>query len=73
MDDVRLYNRTLTVGEVMGVAGVEGLIYMPLDSIADLVVGIQDPNNPSEPIDDQVDFRDYSVLADNWLTEWLWP
>jgi hypothetical protein len=73
MDDVRLYNRTLTTGEVMGIAGVEGFVYLPLDSVADLVVGIQDPNDPNAPVDDQVDFRDYAILGDNWLTEWLWP
>jgi len=73
IDDVRLYNKTLTVGEVMGVAGVEGEVYLPLDSIADLVVGIKDPNNSGEPIDDQIDFRDYAVLGDNWLDEILWP
>ena len=27
----------------------------------------------AEPIDDQVDFRDYAILSDNWLTEQLWP
>jgi len=71
MDDVRLYNKTLTAGEIMGIAGAEGFVYVPLDSDADLVVGDKDPCYPD--VDDQIDFADYAALADNWLEQHLWP
>ncbi|UCC22475.1 MAG: hypothetical protein JSW23_11995 [Planctomycetota bacterium] len=73
IDDVRLYNKTLTLGEIMGLYGIEGMVYLPLESDADLVIGEKNPSDPCAPIDDQVDFRDYDVLADNWLKQYLWP
>jgi hypothetical protein len=73
VDDVRIYDQTLTVADIMGLAGVEGIVYVPCGSPADLVIGIKDPNDPNQPIDDQVDFLDYAMFADNWLQEFLWP
>ena len=72
LDDVRIYNYTLPVGEIMYLAGVEGTVYVPLDSPANLYpkegpVG-WDPNNP-----DIVNFMDYEVMANDWLVETLWP
>jgi len=32
IDDLRLYNKTLTIGDIMGLCGVEGLAYVPLVS-----------------------------------------
>jgi hypothetical protein len=73
IDDLRMYNKTLTLGEVMSLCGIGGMVYLPLESDADLVVGDKNPSDPCAPIDDQVDFRDYDVLADNWLKQYLWP
>jgi len=71
MDDVRIYDYALTAGEIMGLAGVEGIIYVPLKSVADIVVGDKDPCYPT--VDDQVDFEDYTQLAKHWLETNLWP
>jgi hypothetical protein len=73
LDDIRLYNKTLNIGEIMGIAGLTGEIYVPNPSNANFVVKSPylpnyDPNNP-----DIVNFVDYEVLADNWLTEYMWP
>ncbi|UCC21872.1 MAG: LamG domain-containing protein [Planctomycetota bacterium] len=73
LDDVRLYNKTLTIAEIAGLCGMEELLYVPLDSVADLVVGIKDPNDPNQPVDDQIDFMDYEIMATNWLEQYLWP
>ena len=66
-----LYDYSLSPGQILGVAGVEGVVYIPLNSIADLEVGDKDPCYPS--VDDQIDFRDYSILADNFLKESMFP
>jgi hypothetical protein len=73
LDDLRLYNKTLTIGEIMGICGLTGEVYLPNPSNANFVVKTPylpnyDPNNP-----DIVNFVDYEVLANNWLTEYLWP
>ena len=72
LDDIRLYNKTLNIGEIMGLAGLTGEVYVPNSSNANFVVKSPyqpnyDPNNP-----DIVNFVDYEVLADNWLSEYLW-
>ena len=76
IDDVRIYDSSLTVDEIMGLAGVEGTIYFPLDEPTNLVVRVPDPAvdanyYPSNP--DIVNFKDYDVMADNWLKEYLFP
>jgi len=62
ISDVRVYDYTLSRGNIMYLAGVSGTVYVSLE---DWRADIND--------DDKVDFRDYSVLADNWLEEHLWP
>jgi len=51
----------------------EGTFYVPLETPANLVP--KDP--PGAPFDpgnlDIVNFKDYAILADNWLDEFLWP
>jgi len=71
IDDVRIYDYSLSAGQIMGVAGVEGIVYLPLSSVADLVVGDKDPCYPN--VDERIDFRDYGVLTEHWLREVLWP
>jgi hypothetical protein len=73
MDDVRLYNKTLTIGEIMGLCGITGEAYVPNDSPANFAPKTPPPTNydPNNP--DIVNLVDYEVLADNWLSEYLWP
>jgi hypothetical protein len=80
MSDVRIYGRTLTIGEIMGLGGMSGDVYVPNTSVANIspkdpdlspdpnLWDSYDPNNP-----DIVNFLDYDLLAKNWLEEYLWP
>jgi hypothetical protein len=61
IDEVRIYNRTLTPHEIASLAGV---------SSAELSL---EPWRANTDGDDDVDFADYAMMADNWLTELLWP
>ena len=77
IDDVRIYNKSLGVGEVLGLAGVSTSFYAPLEVPTNLVVRVPDPATdpnyyPSNP--DIVNFQDYDVLAEHWLEgPILWP
>jgi hypothetical protein len=71
MDDVRVYNEALGPGEILGLAGMEGVVYVPLNSDADIIVGDKDPCYPD--VDDQIDFADYAALAAHWLEKHPWP
>jgi hypothetical protein len=71
MSDVRIYNRVLTVNEIMGLGGASGHVYLPLESDADLVVGNKNPTYPN--VDDQIDLIDYAKFAESWLEDKLWP
>ncbi|UCF00241.1 MAG: LamG domain-containing protein [Planctomycetota bacterium] len=62
ISDIRVYDYTLTRGEIMYLAGVGGTAYVPLE---DWRADIDD--------DDRVDLTDYATLADNWLKLHLWP
>jgi hypothetical protein len=73
MDAVRVYNYSLTPGQMLGLAEMEGMVYLPLNADADLCVGIKDPCDPCSPVDDQVDLCDFSKFADVWLEQKLWP
>jgi len=57
IDDVYLFSRALTYGEVAGLAGRTD----PFSESFDLNV------------DGSVDFGDYATLSDAWLDEQLWP
>jgi hypothetical protein len=77
VDDVRIYDRSLSVGEVLGLAGVETSFYDPLEEPTNLVVRVPDPAvdpnyYPSNP--DIINFADFDILADKWLEgPTLWP
>jgi len=76
IDDVRIYNKSLTPAEVLGLAGVSEAQYGPLDVSSNVLPRIPDPvyvpaYDPNNP--DIIDFRDYSVLADNWLEDLQFP
>ena len=62
IDDVRIYSKALTQDEILYLAQGPGLTYVPLASWRADADG-----------DDKVDFKDYAILANNWLDEFLWP
>jgi len=63
VDDVRIYNRTLAPAEILYLAQA-GDAEFPLESW-------RANANPDD--DDVVDLKDFAIMADNWLTEVLWP
>ena len=73
IDDVRIYDYCLSTGEIMGLAGVEGIVYVPNELRTNLVpkVGDEGVYNLDNP--DIINLRDYAVMADSWLAEILWP
>jgi hypothetical protein len=73
IDDVRIYNYSLSTKEIIGLVGIEGVVYIPNILPTNLVekVGDEGVYNPLNP--DIINFKDYSVLADNWFAEILWP
>jgi hypothetical protein len=68
VDDVRVYNRALTQGEVAYLAGKTTAFQQRLD----LLLTPQDPaiNLYNDGV---IDLKDYAVIADTWLDELLWP
>jgi len=76
IDEVRFYNYALPWSEIAVLAGLHGSIYIPLNVPANLVHRVPDPAvdphyYPDNP--DIVNFKDFGVLADNWLKEVLFP
>jgi hypothetical protein len=64
LDDVRVYNYTLTPGQILylarlGVAGSQNIAFPPW--------------RPNGNADGVIDLRDFAVLGENWLQEALWP
>ncbi|MCJ7693405.1 MAG: LamG domain-containing protein, partial [Sedimentisphaerales bacterium] len=68
IDDVRIYNRTLSPDEIVYLAQGAG-------TSAEFTLESWRANaNPTGPgNDDIVNYRDFAIMADNWLTEVLWP
>jgi len=68
MDDVRIYDRILTPGEVAWLASKTVPFTQPLEVFLT-------PQNPDINAynDKIIDLKDYTVLADMWLEELLWP
>jgi len=65
LDDFRIYDYPLSQAEILDVMA-EGPVGCPLTSRANLYD--QEPQGSKI-----VDFMDYSVFAQNWLTRQLWP
>lgn len=57
IDDVRVYSRALSYGEVAGLAGRTEAFSTPADM----------------NVDGAIDFKDFAILGDSWLDEQLWP
>ena len=73
IDDVRIYTRALELSEVMGLSGLTGMQYLPLETVSNIVIK-DPPGGPyNEENRDVVNLRDYAAMADSWLTEILWP
>jgi hypothetical protein len=69
LDEVRLYDRALSPGEIAYLADdtpEDGELYSSVASRANL-----DDQEP--PLSRSVNFRDFVVLADSWLKAQLWP
>jgi len=63
IDDIYIYDRALSPGEMLYVAlGEPGSQYIPLEPWR------ADPDD-----NDKVNFQDFAIMGDNWLTEVLWP
>jgi len=64
IDDIHIYNRALSPGEILYMAQQgPGSQYLELESW-----------RADADDDDKVDFKDYAIMADNWLKEpVLWP
>jgi hypothetical protein len=68
VDDMRIYNRVLSQGEVASLAGKTATFTQPLY----LLLTLPDPNINLYD-DDTIDLKDYALLADMFLDEGLWP
>ena len=68
LDDVRIYSRALSHGEVAWLAGKTTPFTQPLEQLLT-------PQNLGIDMykDGRIDLRDYAVLASKWLEEVLWP
>ncbi|MFC1603493.1 LamG-like jellyroll fold domain-containing protein [Planctomycetota bacterium] len=65
LDDLRIYNYALSHNEVLSIAGL-GDLYVPLTSPAN--ISDDEPANSMS-----VNFKDFAVLADEWLQQLIWP
>jgi hypothetical protein len=69
IDDVRIYSRALSQGELANLAGLAAgaTLHQPLQALLSTVedADLQD--------DEKIDFKDYALLVDSWLDEQLWP
>jgi hypothetical protein len=64
VDDFRIYNYALSPAEIGYIAtNGTGSLPLPLDSPADFYKGV--PNI--------VDFKDFTVLAEEWMAQQYWP
>jgi hypothetical protein len=70
VDDVRVYDVALTAAEVQTVMNGGDLpvvdVYVPLTSVAN--ISDDEPANSKK-----VNFKDFAVLADQWLEQVAWP
>ena len=69
LDEVRIYDRSLTPTEIAYLADespADGRLYVPVPSVAN--VADEEPEGSRA-----VNFKDFAVLTDQWLEEGLWP
>lgn len=66
IDDVRIYSQALSAAEILYLTGVEGTIFLPVPSPANIT-------DPEPGLSRKVNFADYAIMADYWLEEILSP
>ena len=69
LDEVRIYERALSEAEIRYLADDtpgDGELYIAVPSIANIY-------NEESPRARSVNFKDYALIADQWLDEQLWP
>ncbi|MHC4558944.1 MAG: LamG-like jellyroll fold domain-containing protein [Planctomycetota bacterium] len=64
LDDLHIYDYALSQAEILGVIGSD--LYVPLTSSAN--ISDEEPANSKK-----VNFKDFAILADEWLEERVWP
>jgi hypothetical protein len=65
IDDFRLYKREVAAGEIASIGSPGSSVYtIPLTSVANI-------NTSGSP--QRVNFGDFALLAQNWLTQTQWP
>ncbi len=69
IDDLRVYDRALSQGEVANLAGMSVGTVFPQPVVALLTT----PEDTDLHDDEKINFKDYAVLIDSWLDEQLWP
>jgi hypothetical protein len=69
IDDVRIYSRALSHGEVANLAGVSPgeTLHQPVQTLLSTTADV-DLND-----DEAIGFKDFAGLAGQWLDEHLWP
>ena len=65
IDDVRIYDYALSLSEILDLVG-QSELYVPLTSPAN--ISDEEPANSKK-----VNFRDFAILADEWLQQSIWP
>jgi len=65
IDDARIYSRGLSHGEIVSLAGLSE-VYQPVPSVANI-------SDLEAKFSKTVNFKDYALMADNWLRELLFP
>ncbi|UCG50148.1 MAG: LamG domain-containing protein, partial [Phycisphaerales bacterium] len=68
IDEVRIYSRVLSQEEIASLAGKTVTYTQDLYRLLTPPDPAIDMNS-----DGKIDFKDYSILADMWLDELLWP
>ena len=69
VDELYVYHRALSLAEIRYLADDtpgDGESYIPVPSVANLY-------NEEPPLSRSVNFKDFTLLADQWLEEQLWP
>ena len=73
IDDVRMYGYALNANEIAWIAtNGTGSIFVPLAEPSNLKLGKVSIGNPPTDVE-IVNFGDFALFANQWLTEQLWP
>ncbi|MDD5063129.1 MAG: LamG domain-containing protein, partial [Phycisphaerae bacterium] len=78
IDEVRIYNRCLEPNEVAYLADLtpeDGSLWVPIPSLAEIYDANETPPYIGEQAKGQrrINFKDFALLVDKWLTEQMYP